>query len=106
KQHAPDLDVFIQAEDGIRDFHVTGVQTCALPIYPSFSSESCIFISFFSVYSWQGCNIFLRKPFHLFIGYITNKEELKITCISKTLFKQVIRFFVIGFVPIFSSWYW
>src|SRR5690606_11880999 len=23
-----------QAEDGIRDFHVTGVQTCALPIYP------------------------------------------------------------------------
>src|SRR5690606_40757970 len=21
------------AEDGIRDFHVTGVQTCALPIY-------------------------------------------------------------------------
>src|SRR5436309_5494406 len=25
---------FFQAEDGIRDFHVTGVQTCALPIYP------------------------------------------------------------------------
>src|SRR5690606_42088549 len=24
---------FLQAEDGIRDFHVTGVQTCALPIY-------------------------------------------------------------------------
>src|SRR5690606_41057552 len=22
----------VQAEDGIRDFHVTGVQTCALPI--------------------------------------------------------------------------
>src|SRR5690606_42055739 len=29
--------VFFQAEDGIRDFHVTGVQTCALPI-----SESCL----------------------------------------------------------------
>src|SRR5690606_39423598 len=28
---------FFQAEDGIRDFHVTGVQTCALPI----SSERC-----------------------------------------------------------------
>src|SRR5690606_40906433 len=28
---------FFQAEDGIRDFHVTGVQTCALPIYePAF----------------------------------------------------------------------
>src|SRR5690606_40347823 len=23
------------AEDGIRDFHVTGVQTCALPIWPT-----------------------------------------------------------------------
>src|SRR5690606_17403424 len=27
---------FFQAEDGIRDFHVTGVQTCALPICPTF----------------------------------------------------------------------
>src|SRR5690606_40660638 len=26
---------FFQAEDGIRDFHVTGVQTCALPISSS-----------------------------------------------------------------------
>src|SRR5690625_5584424 len=26
---------FFQAEDGIRDGHVTGVQTCALPIYLS-----------------------------------------------------------------------
>src|SRR5690606_40549549 len=28
----PSLYFFFQAEDGIRDFHVTGVQTCALPI--------------------------------------------------------------------------
>src|SRR3989442_804611 len=27
------LDFFFQAEDGIRDADVTGVQTCALPIY-------------------------------------------------------------------------
>src|SRR2546430_17630538 len=27
------LSVFFQAEDGIRDLTVTGVQTCALPIY-------------------------------------------------------------------------
>src|SRR5690606_40507979 len=26
------LFIFFQAEDGIRYFHVTGVQTCALPI--------------------------------------------------------------------------
>src|SRR5690606_38078864 len=29
---------FFQAEDGIRVFHVTGVQTCALPILPNASS--------------------------------------------------------------------
>src|SRR5690606_40323131 len=28
----PSVFFFFQAEDGIRDFHVTGVQTCALPI--------------------------------------------------------------------------
>src|SRR5207302_7047692 len=28
---------FFQAEDGIRDFHVTGVQTCALPISSTFT---------------------------------------------------------------------
>src|SRR5256885_11844550 len=27
--------VFFQAEDGIRDYKVTGVQTCALPIFDS-----------------------------------------------------------------------
>src|SRR5690625_6828130 len=31
------LRFFFQAEDGIRDGHVTGVQTCALPIYPQLS---------------------------------------------------------------------
>src|SRR5690606_6874536 len=30
---------FFQAEDGIRDFHVTGVQTCALPIFISAQIE-------------------------------------------------------------------
>ena len=28
-----DVFFFFQAEDGIRDTSVTGVQTCALPIY-------------------------------------------------------------------------
>jgi len=27
--------LFLQAEDGIRDYKVTGVQTCALPILKS-----------------------------------------------------------------------
>src|SRR5690606_40238978 len=31
---------FFQAEDGIRDFHVTGVQTCALPIFMAVTPAS------------------------------------------------------------------
>src|SRR2546429_9886966 len=31
---------FFQAEDGIRDVAVTGVQTCALPIYPDVGTGS------------------------------------------------------------------
>src|SRR5260221_459216 len=30
-----------QAEDGIRDHCVTGVQTCALPIYPKVAGVTC-----------------------------------------------------------------
>ena len=33
------LDFFFQAEDGIRDYKVTGVQTCALPICEKNESE-------------------------------------------------------------------
>src|SRR5690606_40904019 len=33
---------FFQAEDGIRDFHVTGVQTCALPISSTFLTPTSL----------------------------------------------------------------
>src|SRR3989442_844753 len=37
--------IFLQAEDGIRDADVTGVQTCALPIYvPLFSAMAHVII--------------------------------------------------------------
>src|SRR5690349_23013336 len=32
------LFFFFQAEDGIRDLYVTGVQTCALPIYDAIAA--------------------------------------------------------------------
>ena len=32
---------FFQAEDGIRDYEVTGVQTCALPILPHLYGSRC-----------------------------------------------------------------
>src|SRR5688572_32143834 len=34
------LIFFFQAEDGIRDLTVTGVQTCALPIFPGASYQA------------------------------------------------------------------
>ena len=33
------IGFFFQAEDGIRDYKVTGVQTCALPISPDYDDE-------------------------------------------------------------------
>src|SRR5690606_40972543 len=44
---------FFQAEDGIRDFHVTGVQTCALPI--SFSPAGKRIKPRFSACWIKGC---------------------------------------------------
>src|SRR2546430_13573467 len=41
------LFFFFQAEDGIRDLTVTGVQTCALPIFSS--TEASFFFCFSSV---------------------------------------------------------
>src|SRR5690349_24762434 len=34
------MDFFFQAEDGIRDLYVTGVQTCALPILAALVHEA------------------------------------------------------------------
>src|SRR3989338_9399929 len=38
--------VFFQAEDGIRDGTVTGVQTCALPIWPTTSQKTVLAAGF------------------------------------------------------------
>src|SRR5256885_6292656 len=43
---------FFQAEDGIRDYKVTGVQTCALPIYPEV--QRLAFEPFFTTRSTEG----------------------------------------------------
>ena len=51
---------FFQAEDGIRDYKVTGVQTCALPI----SLSMC------EVSDSSGC-LLLRKPIIKFLGFCT-----------------------------------
>src|SRR5690606_39604984 len=52
---------FFQAEDGIRDFHVTGVQTCALPI----STLSLIEIKEFSTKCAIGIDKKLSKAYNI-----------------------------------------
>src|SRR5690606_39905565 len=44
---------FFQAEDGIVDFHVSGVQTCALPIY----------------LSWRGRHLWAQLG-RMFVGWL------------------------------------
>src|SRR5207253_4328231 len=48
---------FFQAEDGIRDGHVTGVQTCALPIWSEFGGASFSALIQLGKRSFAGRNI-------------------------------------------------
>src|SRR5690606_40030057 len=43
------LFLFFQAEDGIRYFHVTGVQTCALPIFPNGVEATLLVVVLFAL---------------------------------------------------------
>src|SRR5690625_5051830 len=56
---------FFQAEDGIRDGHVTGVQTCALPIF-------LIFVSILLTAMVVGAGIWQGQPiYHMFLSGIS-----------------------------------
>ena len=56
---------FFQAEDGIRDWSVTGVQTCALPI-SLFSRYTCSIAVLFK--AALECGVILRASLDLFLG--------------------------------------
>src|SRR5690606_774933 len=64
---------FFQAEDGIRDFHVTGVQTCALPIYLGRDVLSRLIygcrIAVIAAAEGTSIAVLLGVPLGLFIGY-------------------------------------
>src|SRR5690606_40344025 len=57
-------------EDGIRDFHVTGVQTCALPIYKDYVSRTELAILDILVHNnWERPIYFARTvPSDNYIG--------------------------------------
>src|SRR5687768_18277775 len=65
------LFFFFQAEDGIRDVAVTGVQTCALPIYLEQN---------FSLLIWLLVSVALFKAVTLFAArYFTQLLSIRVT---------------------------
>src|SRR5438093_4387345 len=52
---------FFQAEDGIRDWSVTGVQTCALPISPALFAGPGLERRFDIVEARAGCDAVLQQ---------------------------------------------
>src|SRR5690625_7101552 len=66
---------FFQAEDGIRDGHVTGVQTCALPIWPALGADEAARYLFRRVVEWgRSSNVFLRNGGRLYLDVGSHPE--------------------------------
>src|SRR5690606_36642779 len=65
---------FFQAEDGIRVFHVTGVQTCALPISSAAKSTEGLF----TIHELD------NKYFYEIPDSLLGREMLVVTTIAKT----------------------
>src|SRR5215475_15472173 len=68
--------VFFQAEDGIRDFHVTGAQTCALPIWQRGLWDSAI------AEIGVGAGIFQKHNLELQVVYTSGGGETQQAVIS------------------------
>src|SRR5690606_39355245 len=73
------LIFFFQAEDGIRDFHVTGVQTCALPISAQTEGGRPAGVPF-SITLQRGEVYQVRSPGDLTGSRITTKIPENSTC--------------------------
>src|SRR5256885_10151273 len=65
--------MFVQAEGGIRDYKVTGVQTCALPIYAAVELHRATQIGAHPGHCFSGCGgIEPCKP-----------RERRVTCVFR-----------------------
>src|SRR5690606_40305345 len=75
---------FFQAEDGIRDFHVTGVQTCALPIWreiagrivTGFDPETKLFEQFRGYFELETIDLAAYEPRELPIDLVLGQERV------------------------------
>src|SRR5690606_41108524 len=68
---------FFQAEDGIRDFHVTGVQTCALPISAQTGLDAVVQVVFQRVYEGTYLDFFFALELDE-IGRASCRERVEI----------------------------
>src|SRR5699024_11627170 len=77
------INFFMQAEDGIRDRNVTGVQTCALPISSSISLCRSFDISNVVVGQTSGQFVYINSIRRAFFG-ISAKEYSSLNAVSMT----------------------
>src|SRR2546430_9810040 len=76
---------FFQAEDGIRDLTVTGVQTCALPISPAVALEMDAYRAFCLVALGRGAEAEDRKSTRLNSSH--SQISYAVFCLKKKITK-------------------
>src|SRR5688572_32550246 len=77
---------FFQAEDGIRDLTVTGVQTCALPIYTG--SNDTLGKAGATIIAHENTKLWMGAEFHVQWQSKTYKPRAKEARPNKTFFTR------------------
>src|SRR5262249_60043392 len=74
---------FFQAEDGIRDWSVTGVQTCALPILMASGKPAVLRVSWDRRTSSPGCSG---------TGHLVRPGEYQVSAVAGPLHSRTVNF--------------
>src|SRR5688500_20194993 len=88
-----DLIFLFQAEDGIRDYKVTGVQTCALPIYrtPRSASRRASRQLYAKVPGFRASSPYSSKVFAGSFERSVNSEIGRASCRERVEIEKVVR---------------
>ena len=84
---------FFQAEDGIRDIGVTGVQTCALPIYGAEYSRNSELEFYIFMGNHTGIQFIFTTSlqFYIYNYIIYYKTDLTVQALIKNVFCKAIK---------------
>src|SRR5699024_11749230 len=84
------LIFFFQAEDGIRDRNVTGVQTCALPILPSALRDLLASVrEALPAVHWRSHSFFRTRPNRLIARHIVERPSASPLTFSRSEERRV-----------------